>query len=73
MKNTVKALIAIVMTVMLLWCITAVSEEDTLQLPKDLKIVKQYAFYGGTSIDKVVVPEGVTEIHSKAFAYSSIM
>lgn len=46
--------------------------EDTLQLPKDLKIIKANTFYGSTSIDKVLVPEGVSEIQSKAFANSTL-
>jgi hypothetical protein len=45
---------------------------DTLTLPADLKAVEAEAFYGDTSIDSVILPEGVVSIGAKAFADSSL-
>ena len=45
---------------------------NTLELPSDLKIIEAEAFMGDTSIDIVLVPDGVKEIRSKAFAGSSV-
>lgn len=44
----------------------------TLALPSDLKYIKEEAFYGDTSIDKVTLSDHVQEIHSRAFAYSTL-
>lgn len=44
--------------------------EDTLYLPADLKVIDEQAFMDAESLGKVVIPEGVTEIGSKAFANS---
>jgi len=44
----------------------------TLNLPSSLRIIDEQAFYGNTSIEKVIVPDGTTEIRSKAFAGSSL-
>ena len=43
-----------------------------LVLPKALKIIEEQAFYGDKSLGTVVLPDGITEIHSKAFANSSV-
>lgn len=43
-----------------------------IKLPASLQIIDQKAFYGDTSISKVIVPDGTTEIHSLAFANSSL-
>ena len=40
----------------------------TLRLPTGLTMIEEQAFYGNTSLDEVIVPEGVTEIGSEAFA-----
>ena len=45
---------------------------DTIQLPGQLEIIGAEAFYGDISIDQVILPDGVKEIHSKAFANSSL-
>ena len=45
---------------------------DTLTMPAALKIIHEEAFYGDTSISKVVLPEGLTEIQARAFAGSSL-
>ena len=46
--------------------------ESALQLPGSLKIIEENAFYGDRSLGKVVLPDGITEIRSKAFADSSV-
>lgn len=46
--------------------------EGVLRMPAALKIIDEEAFYGSTSIDKVTLPEGITEIRSKAFANSTL-
>ena len=43
-----------------------------LTLPSSVKIIEDEAFYGDSSIEKVIVPEGATEIGSKAFGASSV-
>ena len=45
---------------------------STVTLPGNLKTVPAQAFYGDTSLNAVVIPEGVTSIGSKAFANSSV-
>ena len=46
--------------------------EASVRLPLNLQIIEEEAFYGDTSVEKVVVPEGTTEIHARAFAYSAV-
>jgi len=40
-------------------------------MPASLQIIEEEAFYGNTSIEKIVIQEGVTEICSKAFVNCS--
>ena len=56
---------AAVWTLMLILCIHASALAET-------RIFEEEAFYGTASIQKVVVPAGATEIHSKAFAGSAM-
>ena len=46
--------------------------ESILTMPASLEVIEQEAFYGSTSIDKIVLPEGIQEIHARAFANSSL-
>ena len=75
MKST-RSISAIILILALLFvgsmAIAENLEEGTLVLPSSLKVIKEEAFCGNTSIDKVILPEGVTEIQSKAFANSSL-
>lgn len=72
MKKTVQwVLLLAILLLALLPCALA-DEENVLVLPKDLKVIDEEAFYGDTSISKVIVPEGVTTIGKKAFAESSL-
>jgi len=45
---------------------------STLILPSSLFAIEEEAFYGDTSLDKVVLPETVKEIGARAFAESSL-
>ena len=74
MKGNSRRLLAIFLMLMLLSAdICAIAEAAaTLALPSALQIIDEKAFYGNTSIEKVIVPAGTTEIRSKAFAGSSM-
>ena len=48
------------------------AQADTLVLPPALKTIEEEAFYGDTSLDEVVLPEGLESIGKKAFAGSSV-
>lgn len=50
----------------------ALAEGGTLTLPGSLKIIEAEAFLGNLSANNVIVPEGVEEIHSKAFANAQL-
>ena len=54
--------------------VVTIAEEvlHTLTLPKAVQIIEEEAFYGDTSIEKVIVPDGTKEIRSRAFAQSSL-
>lgn len=45
---------------------------DVLTLPASLQTIDDEAFYGSTSIGKVVLPDNVKEIRTRAFANSSV-
>ena len=53
-------------------CPVLAEGRQTLFLPRDLKQIKEQAFCGNVSLDKVVIPEGTTHIGSRAFADSSV-
>ena len=44
---------------------------EEIDLPTQLQIIEEEAFYGNTSLDRVILPDGLEEIHRKAFANSS--
>ena len=52
--------------------IPVMADNNALILPNDLQLIEEDAFYGDKSISKVVLPEGVQEIHSGAFVNSSL-
>ncbi len=54
-----------------LLCIYSVSGADVLEIPADVEIIEQEAFYGD-ALDKVILPDGVKTIGSKAFANSGL-
>ena len=50
----------------------AFAEGGVLTLPANLQVIDEEAFYKSSSLERVVLPEGVTEIRSRAFADSSL-
>ena len=45
---------------------------ETLTLPSGTVRIEAFAFYSDTSLDEVVLPEGIQFIGEKAFANSSV-
>lgn len=43
-----------------------------LTLPSALKVIREEAFYQASSVKKVIIPEGATEIGPRAFAQSTL-
>ena len=73
MKSTCRLFTAVLVLVMLLTNNGLSALADVvLNLPAALKTIDEKAFYGDTSIDKVVLSEKVTEIRARAFANSSL-
>ena len=75
MKNRIRKIMAVLLTLTLMSADVGTIAESvihTLTLPKALQIIEEEAFYGNTSIGKVVVPDGTTEIHARAFAQSTL-
>ena len=58
---------ALLLPVMAVLCLA-----DLLTLPEDLKTISEEAFYGDSSLDEVVLPEGIERIESRAFANTSV-
>lgn len=52
--------------------ILSASADNVLQLPKNIEIIQEEAFYCDTSLDEIVLPDGITTIGNKAFGYSSL-
>ena len=50
--------------------VLAAAYADTLMLPNDLKTIGTGAFQGDSSLDEVIIPDGVSEIPANAFADS---
>ena len=74
MKNNHTLTTRIISVIFSILVLTAISfaHADTLQLPHGLKRIEEEAFYGDTSLDEVVIPNGVTYIGPRAFANSSL-
>ena len=72
MRGRIRKLISILLALALMCANLSAIAEAVLALPKALKIIDTEAFYGDTAIDKVVVPEGTTEIRARAFANSTL-
>ena len=45
---------------------------DVLNIPESVTVIEEEAFFGDTSMDEVVLPEGVEKICKRAFAESSV-
>ncbi len=50
----------------------AFAAADTVTIPEGVTMIEEEAFYGDTSLDEVVIPEGVECIGAGAFAESSV-
>ncbi len=61
----------LLLAAMLLVCGCSASA-DRVELPHDLKIVSEEAFYGDESLTEVILPEGLKVIGSKAFRGCSL-
>lgn len=74
MSRKMRNLLALVLALLLVSPdLAALAEEiAAIRLPSSLKIIEEEAFYGDTSIEEIIVPEGVTQIDDYAFANSSI-
>ncbi|MBR2719268.1 MAG: leucine-rich repeat protein [Clostridia bacterium] len=74
MRKPLKRLFVIFGALALLGSFICAAAETTsaLNLPSALQVIDVEAFYGDNALQKVVVPDGTTEIRSRAFAGSSI-
>lgn len=73
MKSTRRLFAAILVLAMLLTNSGLSALADAvLNMPAALKIIDEEAFYGDTSIDKVVLSDKVKEIRARAFANSTL-
>ena len=71
-KVTMKRLIRIVLVMALYLLFVTPALAGVLNLPAGTKVIEEEAFYGDTSIDEVVLPDGVEEIGERAFAESGL-
>lgn len=46
---------------------------ETVMLPDELLIIEDESFFGDSSIEEVIIPEGTERIGHKAFAYSGLI
>ena len=67
-----KKLVSLMLIVVLLTSFYTPTAADTLMFPAQLTIIDDEAFEGDTSIDEVVLPDGMKAISSLAFANSSL-
>ena len=72
MKTCLKAVICFLVVLVFCACYAQQASAATMMLPGDLRTIEEEAFAGDTSLDEVVVPEGVQRIKSRAFADSSL-
>ncbi|MGX8706251.1 MAG: leucine-rich repeat protein, partial [bacterium] len=66
MATTRKLLSLLLIFALLALC--GASAEVSIQLPAKLRVIGAESFAGLSGMAHVVLPEGVTEIHSRAFA-----
>jgi len=72
-KDTLQKILSACMAFVFIFCsFGADALAAVLTLPSSTQVIGEQAFYGVTSLDEVVVPEGATEIQSGAFAHSSL-
>ena len=72
--KTARRLLAIILVLSMFLMnggVTALADA-VLTMPAALQIIDEEAFYGDTFIDKVVLPNNITEIRARAFANSTL-
>lgn len=62
----------IALSVMAVFLFSSQGFAAELTLPDQVKVIQEEAFAGDTSLYEVALPEGITTIESRAFAYSSL-
>ena len=67
-----KRLLCLLLCFIQLFSLSSTNAEGVLALPQSLQIIENEAFMGDTSLNEVVLPEGVTSIGDRAFKNSSI-
>ena len=67
-----KKLICFAFCLGLLAVLSCAAAESAVSLPKNLRSVGDEAFYGDTSLYDVVLPDSVSYIGQRAFAFSSV-
>lgn len=72
MRRKQIVLLALLTALLSLFAATATAEAGVFTLPSSMKTIKAEAFYGDDSLYQVILPNGVTTIGSKAFAYSTL-
>lgn len=68
-KMMIAALILVLMSAV---CCAMAEGMPAVVLPETVKIVEEEAFAGTAAVGKVIIPAGVTEIRSRAFAGSAV-
>lgn len=64
--------IILLLTILSLFLLTVPVFADQLVLPSALSVIDEQAFEGDTSLDEVILPYGIINIGSRAFADSSV-
>ena len=72
MRVKYQSLVSLLLGVVMLFSLGGEAFADTLTLPAELQTIEEEAFYGDTSLDEVVIPEGTTTIGQRAFADSGL-
>ena len=72
MMRSLKKFFTIAVLMIATLFILGAAQAATLTLPADTKVIEEEAFYGDTSLDEVVLPEGIERIGERAFANSSL-
>lgn len=72
MKGLFRRILALAIATVMLVSMATNAYAATFTLPSDLKTIEAEAFEGDKAIEKVVLPDGVTTIGSRAFADSSL-
>lgn len=71
MKRNILRMLLTIAAAILMTCVTQLATAGTLKLPSQMKIIEDSAFEGDMGLDEIVFPDGLREIHDRAFADSS--